>query len=510
MVLETADIAGLRTAQVIALTTSDLAALGTSQVAAFSTAGIASLGTSQVVALTTSHVEALNTAQIAALATSQVAVLTTSQTVALETRDIAALRTSQIVALATADIAVLSTSQVEALGTRQVEALTSSQVAAFTTTQISHLHLGTPLVLDLNGDGVSTKGVSAGVVFDLFASGEKVHTGWVSGSDGLLVMDRNHDGLINDGSELFGSATVLASGERAANGYLALAAMDANGDGLISSADAGWADLQVWVDENSDGVTQSGELHSLDSLGIAQMDLAATSAAIQDNGNIEGLISSYQTTDGSTHEMADVWFVADKNEQTDDARVIPPVVSTATSSAAARSEAGEQSPGAATDFWFAAAQTAPVAGVAMTHGDMQSKSTEAGAGMGARDAEFWFLGGGGAAPNSGAEPTPPATGQDLMSRVGGLVQAMGEFREAQSAGSDFATPDFDSASGSALAAAPSVAVNVAGIVESLKQYDPNGNLIAAPIAGNSVATTPALTSPSIPDMLRNGLLASGK
>ncbi|MBK6559925.1 MAG: hypothetical protein IPG16_22950 [Comamonadaceae bacterium] len=78
----------------------------------------------------------------------------------------------------------------------------------------------TPLVLDLNGDGITTQSISAGTEFDLLAGGRKIHTGWVSGGDGLLVLDRNHDGVINDGSELFGEATRLSSGETAATATL--------------------------------------------------------------------------------------------------------------------------------------------------------------------------------------------------------------------------------------------------------------------------------------------------
>ena len=67
-----------------------------------------------------------------------------------------------------------------------------------------------------DGDGVQTLGLEAGVQFDVRTSGLPMQTGWVSAQDGLLVMDRNADGSINDGSELFGSATTLADGSKAA------------------------------------------------------------------------------------------------------------------------------------------------------------------------------------------------------------------------------------------------------------------------------------------------------
>lgn len=121
-------------------------------------------------------------------------------------------------------------------------------------------------------------------------------------------MDRNHDGVINGGGELFGVGTILSSGLKAANGYQALAELDANADGAISVSDTQFADLMVWVDGNSDGVSQNGELHSLSSLGIAKLDLSAQDSDSVDHGNILGLVSSYTTNDGASHQMADVWF----------------------------------------------------------------------------------------------------------------------------------------------------------------------------------------------------------
>ncbi|MBO3714639.1 MAG: heme utilization protein, partial [Candidatus Accumulibacter sp.] len=291
-------VAALTTDQVVGLTTAQVVALTTSQLAA-------GLTTSQVAALETRDVAALRTSQVAALATAGVAALTTGQLVTLSTTQVVALTTGQVVAL--------TTGQVAALTTTQVESLTTSQIAAFTTDQISHLTLGTPLILDLDGDGKLSQSISSGVQFDLFATGSKVHTGWVSSTDGLLVRDRNHDGSINDGGELFGSATALTSGERAEDGYAALSAMDSNDDGVIDATDADWSDLSVWVDRNSDGVSQAAELHSLESLDIARLDLDARTVARKDAGNIVGLVSSYETTDGTRHEMADVWFVADKS-----------------------------------------------------------------------------------------------------------------------------------------------------------------------------------------------------
>jgi hypothetical protein len=328
--IETVDIAAIRTSQIAALSTANIAALSTGQVQAITTTDIAQLTTGQAFALTTNQIVALTTAQVASLTTTDLNALATSQIVAFETVDVAALRTSQIVALNTTNLVALTTNQIgaftsiqaAALSTSQVEALTSAQIGAFAVANgaTGALHFGTPIVLDLNGDGVSTQSVRNGVTFDLFANGKNVNTGWVSSSDGLLVMDRNHDGVINDGSELFGGATKLSDGTTASDGYAALRDMDSNHDGVIDKNDAAFADLKVWVDANSDGVTESGELKTLDSLGISSISTVAQNSVAKDNGNLIGLTSSYQTTDGATHAAADVWFVADANQ------VVPPAV----------------------------------------------------------------------------------------------------------------------------------------------------------------------------------------
>jgi hypothetical protein len=135
--------------------------------------------------------------------------------------------------------------------------------------------------------------------------------GWVGGNDGLLVMDRNGDGQINDGRELFGAATLNEQGQRVGNGYAAMALEDSNHDGMLNKLDAHWDQLRVWVDGNHDGKTEAGELKSLDSLGVAELSLAHTSGSASDHGNLLGLVGSYKSTDGATHDMADVWFAKD-------------------------------------------------------------------------------------------------------------------------------------------------------------------------------------------------------
>jgi hypothetical protein len=166
----------------------------------------------------------------------------------------------------------------------------------------------TPLVLDLNGDGVQTVGLDAGVQFDLLNTGSKVHVGWVSKQDGLLAMDLNGDGVINNGSELFGDHTALPNGSLAKNGWEALAAQDSNADGVIDARDANFDKLRVWVDANGDGITEAGELHTLADAHIASINLNHDASSVGQNGNLVQMASSFSTTDGATHAIADVGF----------------------------------------------------------------------------------------------------------------------------------------------------------------------------------------------------------
>jgi hypothetical protein len=272
-----------------------------------------------VLSFSTGILDGLTTTQFAALSSAQFSVLTTEQFTHLATVDIAALTTSQAHALGTDNIVALSTDQLAALSSTDIAAMTTDQVTSFTGDQISHmtdaqigaLFLATPVVLDLNGDGVSTTSAAHGVKFDVTGTGTNARYGWTSTTDGLLAIDLNHNGRIDNGNELFGVGTKLANGQHAGNGYEAMAAYDSNGDGVLDAKDAHFTDLVVWVDANHDGVSQAGEVRSLSQLGIVSLDLHGLAGHARNHGNLLGLTSSYTTADGASHAMADVWFAKD-------------------------------------------------------------------------------------------------------------------------------------------------------------------------------------------------------
>ncbi|HEB4876664.1 TPA: hypothetical protein R0C45_004907, partial [Kluyvera ascorbata F0526] len=88
-----------------------------------------------------------------------------------------------------------------------------------------------PIILDLDGDGIETRGLQDRIFFDHDGNHFAENTGWVSADDGLLVLDKDGNGKIDSGNELFGNNTVLSNGSLAANGYEALQELDTNGDG---------------------------------------------------------------------------------------------------------------------------------------------------------------------------------------------------------------------------------------------------------------------------------------
>lgn len=167
----------------------------------------------------------------------------------------------------------------------------------------------TPIVIDLNGDGVQTLSRDAGVTFDFNGDGESGVTGWVSGSDGLLVLDRNNNGSIDSGAELFGEHTVLSDGSVAKDGFEALAELDTDGNGKIDHLDASWSSLSIWQDANENGASEQGEILTLHELGINEISLSTVQGNGRDGaGNIHALMSEVSWADGHTTEAVDVLF----------------------------------------------------------------------------------------------------------------------------------------------------------------------------------------------------------
>ncbi|MDP1690702.1 MAG: hypothetical protein Q8L49_01850, partial [Burkholderiaceae bacterium] len=157
-----------------------------------------------------------------------------------------------------------------------------------------------PLVIDLDLDGLELRAADGQVLFDHNADGIRTGTGWALPDDALLVWDRNGNGLIDSGRELFGVDTLKSNGQLASDGFDALRDLNSNADAVFSAADAQFANLRLWRDLDQDGVADAGELASLAASGIASISLTSTpSGALVNNNRIDST-SVVTRTDGLT------------------------------------------------------------------------------------------------------------------------------------------------------------------------------------------------------------------
>lgn len=131
----------------------------------------------------------------------------------------------------------------------------------------------TPIILNLANGGYRLTGLTDTVLFDLDADGRKERTTWTAANaeQAFLALDRNGNGVIDDGSELFGNHTPMLNGAVAHEGFEALAELDSNHDGVIDPADAAWPRLLVWVDGDHDGSSRASEVASIAGSGVASL-----------------------------------------------------------------------------------------------------------------------------------------------------------------------------------------------------------------------------------------------
>jgi VCBS repeat-containing protein len=172
-----------------------------------------------------------------------------------------------------------------------------------------------PIVLDLDGDGITSQTLTNSTAyFDYDGDGRREHTAWTDVGDALLVVDINKDGVITKGTELFGNYSVLDNGMRAADGYEAMSQYDSNGDNILDASDEQFNELKLWKDTNQNGKNDEGELSTLTENGIIAINLSRTDGTtftqIKEAGNVVTNETNYIGTNGDGI-VRDVWFSYD-------------------------------------------------------------------------------------------------------------------------------------------------------------------------------------------------------
>jgi Ca2+-binding RTX toxin-like protein len=171
-----------------------------------------------------------------------------------------------------------------------------------------------PVVLDLDGNGIDIIPLGSSLAyFDMDGRPGLEHTAWVSGGDGILAIDLGRggaagpDGVIDQSNEIvFGNWAPGAASDMAALRTV----FDTNHDGVLDQSDERWSEFRIWQDANGDGISQAGEVRSLDAVGVVSigLDPSGPSQMFADGSAITGA-SNFAWKDGRVGTAADVSLV---------------------------------------------------------------------------------------------------------------------------------------------------------------------------------------------------------
>jgi hypothetical protein len=182
-----------------------------------------------------------------------------------------------------------------------------------------------PIIVDTTGKGFRLTSAQNGVLFDIKGDGHPVQMAWTApgSGDAFLALDRNGNGRIDSGKELFGNVTAQPKCAHP-NGFLALDQFDkpengGNGDGVIDRRDAVFSRLRLWIDENHNGISEPNELHTLEELGVYSLALRYTENKQWDRYGNAFRYKARVNPDGEPRKdqvdrwTYDVWFVTEED-----------------------------------------------------------------------------------------------------------------------------------------------------------------------------------------------------
>jgi len=168
-----------------------------------------------------------------------------------------------------------------------------------------------PLILDMTGRGYRLTSARDGVRFDIRNEGTAIQIAWTTGDSGnaLLALDRNGNGTIDNGAELFGSRTPTKSGTAGPTGFHALADLDSNNDYLVDRNDAAWATLLLWTDRNHDGLSAPDELQPIGDSAVAALEIDFQRVGREDRWGNDFRLMSHARFGEERRSYYDVWLV---------------------------------------------------------------------------------------------------------------------------------------------------------------------------------------------------------
>ena len=159
----------------------------------------------------------------------------------------------------------------------------------------------------MDGDGIELLPMNGTINFDHDNNGFREATGWISGDDAFLAFDKNKNGIIDNGNELFGDHS-------STNGFEELKKYDLNSDGFINKDDEIWYELVLWQDKNSNGISDEGELTKLSESKIKSIDLRYTNVSREFLENYIKQTTKVIFSDEKTAEAVDVNFKVDLSD----------------------------------------------------------------------------------------------------------------------------------------------------------------------------------------------------